>query len=188
MHRIIVLLALVASACTTATDMPYTPVSPPLVQARAFIGAVTTTDARDERDPTYVGAIRGGYGNPLKTIVTKRPIAEEVGTAFAAALAARHMQADGAPARLAIRVTKFSANQYFHRDAKAAFDVTLTDAAGRQIYADSVDNENSNGSVFVTGILASADDLHALMVQTMSEAIDQALDKPGLLAAAKPGS
>lgn len=186
--RATVLLALIAGACTTATDLPYTPSSQPFVQANPAIASVTVVDVRSEKDPTYIGAIRGGYGNPLKTIVTKDPIADEVRVAFTAALRARHMLAATASDVLAIRVTKLSANQYFKRDANAAFEVSLLDASGRQIYADTVDIERSNGSFFDNGIFASTNDLHAIMVQTLSEAVDKTLDKPGFLMALKPGS
>ena len=187
MKRLTILLGVLATACTTATDLPYTPSSAPFVQAAPAVTSVAVTDVREEKDPTYIGAIRGGYGNPLKTIVTRQPIADEVNTAFLAALDARHLLATGAPYTLTVHVTKLSANQYVKRSAHAAFDVTLRDASGRQIYADTVDTERANGSFFDNGIFASSTDLHAIMVQTMSEAIDKALDKPGFLAAIKPG-
>ena len=193
MKRLFVLLCLLAGACTTATDLPYTPASAPFVQAAPSIAAVTVTDARVEKDPTYIGAIRGGFGNPLKTIVTAKPIADEVHTAFVAALDARHLLALGAPDTLDVRITKLSANQYANRSANAAFVLQLRDASGQVVYTDTADIERANGSFFDNGIFASTKDLHAIMVKTMSEAIDQALDKPGFLvatkqAATKPGS
>ena len=99
MKRLTILLGVLATACTTATDLPYTPSAAPFVQAAPAVTSIAVTDVREEKDPTYIGAIRGGYGNPLKTIVTRQPIADEVNTAFLAALDARHLLATGAPSR-----------------------------------------------------------------------------------------
>lgn len=185
MKHLVILLALAASACsTTAVDLTYSPVVAPVVRGTPVIASVTATDGRDEKDPTYIGAVRGGVGNPVDTIVTKTPIADQVKTAFEQALTARHLL--GAPGRdtLAVQVTKLSANQTIVRTANAAFRIELRDAAGRTIYSDSVDVSRSSGFVFG----ARVSDLHALGLQAMSEAIDQLLDKPGFLAAVKPGA
>ena len=183
--QLAVFLALAAAACsTTAVDLPYSPAVPPVARGVPAIVAVTAADARDEKDPTYIGAVRGGVGNPVDTIVTKSPIADEVRAAFEQALAARNLL--GAPGRdtLAIQVTKLSANQTIVRMAKAAFRMELRDAAGHAIYSDSADVSRSSGYVFS----ARVSDLNALGLQAMSEAIDQLLDKPGFLAALKLGS
>jgi hypothetical protein len=34
----------------------------------ATIAQVTVKDNRKEADPTWIGAIRGGFGNPLKVL------------------------------------------------------------------------------------------------------------------------
>ncbi len=185
-----ILVALLASGCTTATGLPYTPTIPPIARSTPAISAVTVDDARSEKDPTYIGAIRGGFGNPLKTLTTARPIAAEVQAAFEAALTARGLLGNRGPDTLSVHVMKLSAKQYVRRDATAAFAVTVHDAGGQSVYSDTVDVNKVNGSIvtFDAGVFASTEDLHAIMVQTMSEAIDQVLDKPGFLAAVEPGS
>ncbi len=191
MKPVIVILALLAAGCsTTASDLPYSPAIAPIVQGSRSVSSVTVTDAREEKDPTYIGAIRGGLGNPIKTLTTSRPVPAEVQTAFETALRSRDLL--GGPGRdtLDVRVTKLSANQLVRRDAQAAFTLSLRNPAGQQIYADGVDVEKVNGSLvsFDAGILASTADLRAIMLQAMTEAIDQALDKPGFVAATRPGS
>ncbi len=191
MKPVIVLLALLATGCsTTASDLPYSPASAPIVQGTRSVSSVTVTDAREETDPTYIGAIRGGLGNPIKTLTTSRPVPAEVQSAFETALRSRDLL--GGPGRdtLDVRVTKLSANQLVRRDAQAAFTLSLRNPAGQQIYADSVDVEKVNGSLisFDAGILASTADLRAIMLQAMTEAIDHALDKPSFVAATRPGS
>ena len=193
MRNTVLLLALFAAGCSsTATNLSYNPPRPPMVHAGApAILTVTVSDNRaDESDPNYVGAIRGGFGNPLKTITSKRPIAVEVQEAFQQALTARHILGEGGRDRLVVQVTKLSGNQYVRRDARAAFNLQILDASGRTIYQDAVDVNRINGSVitFDAGIFASTDDLLAITRQAMTDAIDQALDKPGFLAALQSGA
>ena len=185
-------IGLLAAACsTTAADLAYSPSNTPPRSASATIASVAVSDERSEKDPNYVGAIRGGYGNPLKTIVSKQPIPDEVRQAFDNALRARNMLAPslepGQSLTVSVRLTKLSANQYAGRHAAAAFSLQLL-RSGQPVYADAVDVENDNGGFFSfdNGILASTDDLRALMDRTLSQAIDQALDKPGFVAAASP--
>ncbi len=76
MRQLAVFLALAAAVCsTTAVDLPYSPMVPPVARGVPTIAAVTASDARDKKHPTYIGAVRGGVGNPADTIVTKDPIA-----------------------------------------------------------------------------------------------------------------
>lgn len=185
-HALLLLTLLLAACGNTATSLPYTHDVSALPLGAPTIGTITVTDARTEKDPTYLGAIRGGYGNPLKTLVAARPISEEVQAAFRSALAGRHMLGAG-PETLRVKILKLSVNQYLRRDASAAFDVELRGAGDRLLYADSVDVNKVNGSIltFDAGIFASTDDLRAVLVQAMNEAIDQALDKPGFVDATK---
>ncbi len=184
-------LTAAAAACSTAVDLPYAPAIAPTSSGPPVISGIVVTDARSERDPTYVGAIRGGYLNPLKTLVTATPIADEVRLGFERALAARGLLGRRGPDTLSITLSKLSANQLFQRVANAAFSLDLQDPAGRSVYHDVVDVEEINGTIISLdqGIFASIDDLRAIMVLTLTEAIDRALDKPGFIAAAtKPGS
>lgn len=185
MKQLAVFLALAAAACsTTAVDLPYSPVVAPVARGVPTIAAVMATDVRDEKDPTYIGAVRGGVGNPVDTIVTKGPIVDQVKTAFEQALAARNLLGASGRDTLTVQVTKLSANQTIVRTANAAFRIELRDAAGHALYSDAVDVSRSSGYVFG----ARVSDLNALGLRAMSEAIDQLLDKPGFLAAVKPGS
>lgn len=148
--------------------------------------AVTATDNRkDETDPTYVGSIRGGFGNPLKTIKTARPIADEVRDAFQQALMARGLFGPSGPNTLSVQVTAFSANQIVGPFARAAFDIQVRDAKGQAIYQDVGDAGGYAFTFFSNGILASSESLRAFMEEKMTAAIDQALNKPDFLAAVK---
>jgi len=47
-------------------------------------------------DPTWIGTIRGGYGNPLTRLASDAPVDRVVAQAFADGLAARGLRAPGA--------------------------------------------------------------------------------------------
>ncbi len=182
------LLAALASlgACTTTADLAYHPATAPAQVGPPAIHAVSATDARkDEADPTYVGAIRGGFGNPLKTVKTSRPIADEVRAAFEQGLAARGLFGPAGRDTLSVDVVAFSANQMVGPYARAAFAIQLRDAEGRVIYRDDVDERGYAFKFFSNGLFASPESLRAFMEEKMTAAIDQALDKPAFVAAVR---
>jgi hypothetical protein len=81
--------------------MPYAPTVP--VQAAAVpaqpVLAVSDRVANERRaggdDPTWIGTIRGGYGNPIKHLNADAPVDRVVAQAFADGLAARGLLAPG---------------------------------------------------------------------------------------------
>ena len=139
-------------------------------------------------DPRWIGTIRGGYGNPVKTLEADRPVDQVVAAGFADALAARGLQAGTGAGRYALAITiyQFDANQYVRREATADFGIRVTErATGREVWTDRTKAYNVDGSILSlsTGIFASVDDLRRVALRTMSEAVDSLLDKPGFRAA-----
>ena len=190
MRRLALLLLLSIAACsTTAVTLPYAPTAAVQPAARATVTAVNVTDAREERNPTWIGAIRGGFGQPIKNVTTARPVKDEVETAFRDALAARGLLAPaGAPYRLDVAVRRLSCNQIARREGYATFAVALVDVrSSRTVYQDVAESRVVTGSVitFDAGLLASVDDLREVAMRAMSQAIDQALNKPGFVEAAQ---
>jgi uncharacterized lipoprotein YajG len=190
MRKIAVALLLAVAGCTTTpTPLAYTPSAAPAGPRveRPLIADVSVTDRRGESDPTYVGTIRGGYGNPLKRVNTTRPVADEVRTAFEAALRNRGLAGGpAAPYTLTVVVTKLDGDQYSRREGNATFDVALVRrASGTPVYQDHVETHLVRGSLvtFDQGIFASADDLRKVIEEALSQAVDQTLDKPGFAAA-----
>ena len=176
---ILLLFPLLAGCVSTAADLNYIPTRVPTVQAAPLVAAVAVADARDETDPTYIGAIRGGYGNPLKTLTTKRPVKEEVAAAFIAALQARGLYGAAGPADLAVTLTELSANQYVQRTAHTSFKLVLTErASGRTLLQSNEDVQKiSKFNLFDNGVFASTEDLRSLTALSLSQAVDQALDR-----------
>ncbi len=187
MLRMLLLLPLLLVGCSESGPLAYAPPA----QAGAAIGRpeVAIGQVIDRRDDqgNEIGVIRGGFGNPLKTVNSNQPVPKTVADAFAAALQARGLAAAGAASyRLDVVVRQLYADKYHRAEAHADFLVTLIDARnGRKVYSDEAKADALTGSIvtFDTGIFASGDDLRRLVQQVMNQAIDQALDKPGFAAA-----
>lgn len=145
------------------------------------LGAVT--DAR-QNGPNWLGAIRGGYGNPLKVLVTNGPVIAAVEAAFRDALGARALLAQqDARFRLDVRVERYDCNQFFPREAHLWMVVTLVDvASGAAAYEHRTHINKAEGGISA-GIFSPVEPLRALANAALQEGIDQALDDPGLRAA-----
>lgn len=187
MRLAILLPFLLLAGCATKVQLQYQSTMPPLAVGPAAIGGVTVTDARNEPDPTYVGAIRTGFGSPLKTMLTARPVREDVAAAFDSALRTRGLFAPGAVGALRVRLDLLAANQVVRREAEITFTLVLTGAGGRALYTATEAVDNKQIELASSGVLASIDDLKAYMDLALSQAIDRALDKPAFRAALAGG-
>lgn len=185
------IVLLLAGCSTTTVGLPYAGTQPSaLAPGAPSIGQVSATDARGEPDPRWIGAIRGGYGNPLKVLQTDAPVAEEVSQGFRQALSARGLLAAPGTGRynLNVAVVQLDCNQYHRREANADFRLVLTERTnGHVVYRDEVSSHLVNGSVVTLdeGIFADPQDLRAIMSQAQNQAIDTALGKPEFLAAVR---
>ncbi len=186
-------LPLLLAACgTTPVTLPYasTAAVQPAGTARPVVAVERVDNQRStgREDPTWVGTIRGGYGNPLKALNTTEPLDRVIGQAFRDGLAQRGLGAGAGQGRyaLAVVIHQFDANQYVRREATADFSVVVTErATGREVYRDRERVYNVDGSVLAldVGVFASTDNLQRVAVLTMNQAIDRLLDKPGFRAA-----
>ena len=191
MRKLLLLPILLLTACgTTQAPVAY---SPTVAVQRAeaprpvAVGQVSNQRSTGREDATWIGTIRGGYGNPVRALNADRPIDQVVGQAFAEGLAARGLQGSAQPRHaLNITIHEFNANQYVRREATADFTAVLVDrTTGREVWRDRHRAYQVDGSVLSlqTGVFASVDDLRAVATRTMSEAVDVLLDKPAFRAA-----
>ena len=85
----------------------------------AEAGAITVNRFIDDRGepPRWLGAIRGGFGNPLKTLEIDETVAAMVQTAFAEGIRARGGAAPSGARRFEIRgvVKRLDCNQVVRR-------------------------------------------------------------------------
>jgi len=145
---------------------------------------VTATDQRKE-EPTRLATIMGGFGNPLKTLDTAKPVKDEVATAFAAGLRARGLLApsDQAPYRIELLVRKFDADMIIGRTARIDLGLSVLDTSGRTVYQDSATDSESETKFFETGVFADIADLQKMCEIVLNRTVDRMLDKPAFRAA-----
>jgi uncharacterized lipoprotein YajG len=144
------------------------------------------TDQRGE-PANWLGAIRGGFGNPLKNLESDRPVSALVQAAFADGLRARGVKTDeSSPFQISGVIRKLDCNQYVRREANADIEITVIDrASGQTRFSRTYTAANIDGSMLSlsTGIFASVDDLRAVTEKTLREVVDKALDDSALRAA-----
>jgi len=173
-------------ACSYNVPLTYEP--PALLKAQGLpvIGDVSIKDARGETDPNWLGTIRSGFGSPLKELETERPVKDEFAQAMQDALGDRGLLAASGDGKLNLVVTikELECNQYMRRDAHADIGLILLNKdTNKIIYSDNVKINTLSSFVFSVGVFGSVDEMRRLMLTTMDEAIDQAIDKPAFRSA-----
>jgi len=190
-----VLLASELVACpTTRVGTNYRPpaemAAAPSSQADVVVGRFS--DDRGE-PANWLGAIRGGYGNPLKKLESDEPVSDLVAQVFAAGLKARGLSADPSSARYVLSgsIKQLDCSQLARKEANAEIQVAVSESkGGKQVFANEYRASNVEGSVLTlsAGIFGSVEELRALMEKTLQQAVDQALDDPALRSAVHPES
>ena len=184
-----VLLAVgLLGACSThQVTMAYNPgaVQKPAA-AKPDLEVLAVTDSR-KYTGKHLGAIRGGYGNTLKTIEASSPVKEVVQKAFVDGLNARGLLAptNGGRYGLDVTIEKLDCSQLIRKEAHARFQVTVLEkTTGRPVYSKAVDDAREDmGNLFATGVFGSVEELTKLANDSMQAAVDQALDNPAFLTA-----
>lgn len=184
----ILTLALAFSACSTSKgSLRYA--APASSATTAGSGTTMIGRFTDERgEPAHwLGAIRGGFGNPLKKIETEQPVADVVQAAFADALRARGLFATGdAQTRIEGTIRRLDGDKVARSESNAEIVVRVVDAHdGTKTFEQTYTTGNIEGSALTlkTGVFASADELRDLIARTLSQTVDKALDDPALRAA-----
>lgn len=186
MSRILIaaLLAGALSACgTTNVGLNYT--APPAVN-RAAANAQPVTlgafvDQRDEK-PNWLGVIRGGLGNHLKTLESNQPAAELVRTAFADGLRSRGVKTDAGSLQLGGTVRKLYCDQVARREANVIVELSVSGADGQRHFTKTYEANRIEGSALAlnTGVFASPEELRLVLERALQEVVDKALDDPEL--------
>jgi uncharacterized lipoprotein YajG len=174
------LCALLTACGTTSVALKYAPpatVTKSIPAAKpVLVGAFT--DTRNEA-PTWLGAIRGGFGNALKTLESDKPVSELVATAFADGLRARGVTLDQASSngRLLGVIKQLNCNQLVRREANAEIELRVVGARGETRLTKTFTASRLDGSMMSAGgVLASVEDLRVTLEATLREVVDKALD------------
>ena len=183
-----VLLLSGAAACNRPADLSYqAPAGASAAAAIPLIAEVTVVDERDVR-PDYVGAVMGYDGKPLKRLQSPGPVADEVGTAFREALAARGELAPPeatppqAPYLLTVVLLQLNAEQNADRQGAADMVVRLVDrGTGRVTYSARTYTERrgDNYLAYDNLLLGSPAALGAVARAVLAQAVNETVDRAG---------
>ena len=178
---LLALLLLVLAGCsTTAVSLDYTRAPAPVAGARPQVAVGSFADQRRDGDPRQLGAIRGGMGNPLKTLVLAEDASVVVQKAFSQALDKRGLLAPSGSGHYTLSgvINKLDCSQLMRREAHADIAVSLTNnATGKVVWQQIAHAEvvTEPASAFDVGVGASVEDLQAVAAKALQDAIDDAL-------------
>jgi len=181
------LAGLAITACSTNNvGLAYKP-SATIIAGDSTSPAVSVGSFVDQRGETaaWIGAVRGGYGNPLKTLQVTASVSALVQTAFSDGLRARGLQASGGAHSYQISgvIKKLDCSQYVRREAHAVIDVAVFEAStGKQVFTQTYTADELEGSLLAlnVGAFGSVESLRALAEKALNEVVDKALDDTAL--------
>jgi len=144
-----------------------------------FKPLINTIIVSDERgtDKNWLGAIRGGYGNRLKTLRTEESTDSVVKKMYEDALNKSKLLSTSIDSPYAIKVviTKYDCSYYMNREAHAHVNISLIDNSTSTIrFSKSYKTDEVETGVGA-GIFGSVDTLRALAETAMNNTIDKAL-------------
>ena len=181
-------LALALCACNTTTpvSMQYDASAITAPKGNPVVAVSTVTSKREKSDPYALGAILGGFGNPLQTITSEVPVTDVVKTLVTDGLKARNLASPNPKYNMTIDILRLDCSQLVRREAHVDLAVTVQNASTQEVvFNKGARSDKTNGSVITmeTGILASTDDLRAIMNEALQEAVNNLLDDPQFRAA-----
>lgn len=186
---IFISIAALTGCGTTNVGLKYASSTAPVKVApsASSVAVGSFTDQRGE-PANWLGAIRGGFGNPLKNLESAQPVSTLVQTAFADGLRARGVSvgAEPSPFRLTGVIRKLDCNQMVRREANVEVEISVIDiASGQQRFNRTYSASMVDGSSFAlnVGMFASVEDLRAVVEKALGEVVDKALDDSALRAA-----
>ena len=181
----IVVCFLGTSACSThLVSLHYEPTGTVLPgPSSAVVASVSTSDNRGT-DSDWLGAIRGGFGNPLKKLRTNVPTDQAVTHVMVGALRARGMLAPGTSNKvIEVNIAKFDCSYYFNREAHAHLKVSVLAPPSRApLFERSYKTDNVESGVGA-GIFGDVTHLAGFAQKTLNQTIDKILSDPAFVTA-----
>jgi len=155
------------------------------IQQQVIVKVIKGVSVSDNRgtDGNWLGAIRGGYGNRLKTLRTDQSTDVVVQKMYLDALEKSSLLSDvsGAPFTLKVVITKFDCSYYFNREAHAYLDVSLIDSSSSNITFTKTYKTDEVESGVGAGVFGSVETLRDLAETAMNKTIDKTLSDPEFL-------
>jgi hypothetical protein len=162
--------ALLQMGCSTHTfQVKYEPTRE-VVPTTNSAPLVTVGSIRDDRgtESAWLGAIRGGYGNPLKKLYSDQPTTTVVTAALSDALELRKWLAPAETpyVRLDGAITKLDCSYYFNREAHAHLLLNVVDAKTNVTVFSQIYKTDTKESGVGAGIFGDVNHLAAFRLST----------------------
>ncbi len=184
LHLILLLLTSSITGCSThLINLEYA--NPGISSKReAVIASVDVIDRRGT-DNNWLGAIRGGYGNRLKTLRTSTPTDTAIKSVYESALLENGILSRGvnAPYALSVVVNKFDCSYYFNREAHSHLEVSVIRTSNNKIVLRKNYKSDDIEPGIGAGIFGSVETLAELAEKSLSNAINKMLIDPEFIAA-----
>lgn len=162
------------------------------VVSKSGIAVGEFKDARGEKDPHWFGAIRGGFGNPLKVLNADVPVSTVVANAFSDGLQERKALAKPPEAGYEIggTIKRFDCDQYARREATIEMEVRVKRHSDASIVYFGTKSANIVSGPIITlaaGVFGSVEELRQVAERALRQLVDTVLDDPEFRqAVAKP--
>ena len=147
------------------------------------IGAIVVNDNRGT-DADWLGAIRGGYGNVLKSIRTERPTNEIVADVYRQAFVEYgYLDEPDGEVLFSANIEKLDCSYYFNREAHAHIDVSLLNRNTNELlFSDRYVTDLSEGGVGA-GIFGDVETLRDLAEEALNQTVDKSMTDLTFIAA-----
>jgi uncharacterized lipoprotein YmbA len=173
---ILAIVITLAGCSTHSTKITYEGDGGGIERSEPLISQVVVVDKRGT-DSDWLGAIRGGYGNRLKTLRTDRSTDVVIDEIYTNALtqAGIYGQNKNAPFQLNVDINKFDCSYYFNREAHAHVSVSLQKRGDSNTFFRKAYKTDLTEPGVGAGIFGDVDTLRDLAEQAMNETIDKML-------------
>jgi uncharacterized lipoprotein YajG len=177
-------LSLLGGCSTHSVELTYKPTMTIVpISSSTPVSVGSFVDNRGE-STTWFGAIRGGYGSPIKVLEATSSVSTLVQSAFSQGLQDRGLQVSSSGHRqIAGVIKKLDCDQFERREATIEIEVSIIETAtGNRLFNQTFTAHHVEGSIIAldAGIFGSVEKLRALAEKTLSEVVDKALDDSAL--------
>lgn len=147
------------------------------------IGEIQVNDNRGT-DPDWMGAIRGGYGNVLKSLRTERPMAEIIEDVYRQAFEEYgYLDEPGGQVRFIANIEKMDCSYFFNREAHAHIRISLYDRGNDALlFENRYVTDISEGGVGA-GIFGDVETLRDFGEDALNQTVDKSMTDLTFIAA-----
>jgi hypothetical protein len=139
------------------------------------IGQIVVVDNRGT-DADWLGAIRGGYGNVLKSIRTDGPTSEIVANVYRQAFVEYgYLDEPNGEVLFSANIEKLDCSYYFNREAHAHIDISLLNRNTNELlFSDRYVTDLTEGGVGA-GVFGDVETLRDLAEEALNQTVDKSM-------------